>query len=92
MEYAVEFDQIVKKHLKKIEKSGKYKDLKKILSFSEEIRFHPRSGTGHPEHLRHKATETWSRKVNEKDRFVYEIYEERLIVIVKQVLVHYADR
>jgi len=45
-----------------------------------------------PEQMKHCAVETWSRWVDRKDRFVYEVYEEEQRVLVTQVLGHYDDR
>jgi len=91
-EYTIEFDQITKKQLKKLEKSGKQLDLKKVFSFLQEIKINPKTGTGHPKPLRNHQGEIWSRKINDKDRFVYKIFEEETAVLVTQVIGHYQDK
>ena len=52
----------------------------------------PRFGTGNPEQLKYYDGEVWSRRINKKDRFVYEIYEDEVLVVVIQALGHYQDK
>lgn len=78
--------------IQKIKKSGNKSDLKKVESFLEEIQTNPRSGTGHPEQLKNFDGEIWSRKINKKDRFVYEIFEDKILVTVVRALGHYLDK
>lgn len=47
-------------------------------------------GEGKPEPLRGSLNGKWSRRINEKDRLVYEISPEAIIVI--QCRGHYNDR
>jgi len=90
--YAVEYEKLAKKQVLLMRKSGRVTSLRKVHQFEKEAENHPRTGTGHPEQLRHKAVETWSRKVSAGDRLVYEIYEEEKRVVVTQVLGHYDDK
>jgi len=68
--------------LRKLEKSGKQKDLEKVFSFLEEIKTNPKMGIGHPKPLRNHSGETWSRKINKKDRFVYDINEDEKVIFI----------
>ncbi len=65
-------------------------DLIKLDSILEELKIHPRTGTGNPEQLKHQLSGFWSRRINKKDRLIYEIIEEpeRLVVIIS-ALGHY---
>jgi len=38
----------------------------------------PSEGDGRPERLKHHVTETWSRRINRKDRIVYR-YDDRRV-------------
>lgn len=78
--------------LKKIKKSGNLSNIKKITTFLQEIEENPRQGTGTPERLKHYQGEIWSRKINKKDRLVYEIFEQEVSVIIIQSLGHYNDK
>jgi len=75
MNYEIEFKDLALVHLKKLKKSGKKKDIERINRFIVEIKIHPREGIGKPKHLKHHQGEVWSRKINDKDRFVYRIFE-----------------
>ncbi|WP_379968132.1 Txe/YoeB family addiction module toxin [Epilithonimonas sp. UC225_85] len=79
------------KDLAKILKSGNKSDIKKVEIFFSEIEEHPRAGKGLPEQLKYFDGEVWSRRINKKDRFVYEIFEEDKNVIVVSSLGHYSD-
>ena len=50
----------------------------------------PFSGKGEPEKLRGDLNGKWSRRINLKDRLVYEISDETIIVI--QCKGHYSDK
>jgi toxin YoeB len=78
--------------LEKIKKSGKKLDMEKIQSFLIQIEETPRIGIGNPEQMKHYEGEIWSRKINKKDRFVYEIFEEEQSITIIQSLGHYRDK
>ena len=80
------------KDLAKILKSGNKSDIKKVEIFFRELEEHPRTGTGMPEHLKYFDGEIWSRRINKKDRFVYEIYEGDKNVVVVSSLGHYSNK
>lgn len=65
------------------------KTLKKINALLREISRHPFEGEGKPEKLR-GSDDLWSRRINGKDRLVYAVYEDDIIVI--QCRGHYNDR
>lgn len=66
------------------------KTLKRINLLLKEIQRQPFSGKGHPEPLRGNLAGVWSRRINEKDRLVYEISEN--MIIVSQCKGHYDDK
>lgn len=90
--YQVKISKSVEKELSLIKRSGRKADIEKLNIFFLEISNDPRSGTGKPELLRHKGGEVWSRRLNKKDRFVYEIFEGEILVVVIQALGHYDDK
>jgi len=65
---------------------------KKAESFIEELKEHPKTGTGHPEPLKGKPEGRWSRQINKKHRMVYRIYETEVVVLVIAAYGHYADK
>lgn len=66
------------------------KILKKINMLLKEIQRTPFEGSGKPEPLRGELSGSWSRRITEKDRLVYEISDD--IILVKQCKGHYSDR
>jgi toxin YoeB len=50
----------------------------------------PTIGSGNPEQLKHHLSGFWSRRINKKDRIIYEIIEEpENLVVVVSALGHY---
>lgn len=66
------------------------KVLKKINTLLKEIQRTPFSGTGEPEGLRGNLSGKWSRRINQKDRLVYEVLDD--MIIVTQCKGHYEDK
>ena len=50
----------------------------RILNLMEAILRDPYSGIGKPEHLKHLGGNVWSRRLNEADRLVYEVFDDRI--------------
>lgn len=90
--YIIKISKSAEKDLSLMKRSGKKIDIDKITTIFQEIEENPRFGTGKPEQLKHYDGEVWSRRVNKKDRFVYEIYEDEVLVVVIQALGHYQDK
>ena len=65
---------------------------KKVVSFIEELKEHPKTGTGHPEPLKGKSEGRWSRQISKKHRLVYRIYETEVVVLVIAAYGHYDDK
>ncbi len=86
LEYSEEMDKDIEKH----KKSGNVKLLKKIASFLEEIKEHPREGTGQVEQLKHFGErEIYSRRIDKKHRLVYEIIDDTVVVVLISAYGHY---
>lgn len=63
--------------ISKHQKSGKIKLLEKIVSFLEEMKTTPTRGIGKPEQLKGFGERSvWSRRIDQKHRLTYEIFEE----------------
>ena len=63
--------------------------LDKINALLKDISRHPFSGLGKPEALKGEEG-AWSRRVNDKDRLVYEIQDGA--VYIRQCRGHYSDK
>ena len=81
--YKIEFTQVA------IKTTSKYKKLVKLLN---ELMEHPRTGTGHPEPLKSGDLITYSRRISKNDRLIYDIYDEKVTVLVLTVEGHYDDK
>ncbi len=64
----------------------------KAQSLIEELREHPKTGTGHPEQLKGDRAGQWSRRISKKHRLIYEIREAEVIVLILTAYGHYDDK
>jgi toxin YoeB len=90
--YLIDFTESAINDLKQHKKSGDKATMKKIDVLVDELKLHPKSGTGKPEALKHGLFGYWSRRINQKDRLVYKIEDEKLLVTVISVMGHYSDK
>ena len=58
----------------------------------DELRIHPKTGTGHPEPLKGQPENRWSRQITKKHRLVYRIFETEVHVDVLTAYGHYGDK
>jgi len=73
-----------------LKKSGDKTSVKKLTKILIELADHPQTGTGNPEMLKYTLSGLWSRRLNKKDRLIYEIIEEpENLVVVISALGHY---
>ena len=68
------------------------KVFKKAQRLIEELKTHPKTGLGHPEPLKGKPENRWSRELTKKHRLVYRIYETEVVVLVISAYGHYDDK
>lgn len=61
----------------------------KAFDLIREIADSPRDGTGKPERLKYFEKEVYSRRVNQKDRIVYTIYESLKEIDISSCRGHY---
>ena len=64
----------------------------KANRFIEELKEHPKTGTGHPEPLKGKPEGRWSREITKKHRMVYRIYETEVYIDILSAYGHYDDK
>ncbi len=88
MIYRLRFSTNALKDIQRLRKSGDKKLLQKIAVLLEELREHPRTGTGQPEQLKHDLEGLYSRRINRKHRLVYDIKDEIVTVIVLSAYSH----
>jgi len=90
--FIIEYTETAVKELKKHKKAGNKATLEKISKIILELENHPYIGIGQPEQLKHSLNGFWSRRINQKDRIVYCVEEEKVIVEVVSAMGHYLDR
>ena len=73
-------------------KSGQKKTLQKIVSLFEELRLHPRTGTGKVEQLKGDLEGYWSRRIDKSSRLIYRIDDDIITVFVVSLKGHYGDK
>jgi toxin YoeB len=92
MNFHVIISERALQEINQIKKSGDKISYRKIFNFLEELEVNPREGTGQTEKLKHQESDIWSRRINKKDRLIYEINEDVVTVIVLSALGHYKDK
>ncbi|GGH30059.1 Txe/YoeB family addiction module toxin [Sphingobacterium alkalisoli] len=77
--------------LKYWKKSGNKVVQKKIQQLITAIVENPFEGIGKPEQLKFELSGSWSRRINQEHRIIYELYENNKIVIleIQSVRGHY---
>lgn len=91
MSYTIEFAPEAAKIIAKYKKSNPIA-FKKIVRFMPELVEHPRIGMGHPEPLKAGDSVTYSRRISANDRLIYDIYDEKVVVLILSVEGHYGDK
>lgn len=87
--FRIEIKPKAQNDLKKHFKSGNLASIKKIEKILFELTEDPYHGTGQPEQLKHQLTGYWSRRINQKDRLVYRVEEQTVLVYVVSAMGHY---
>ena len=88
MIYSIRLSDRVKDDLARLAKSEP-KAFAKAGKFIEELRVHPKTGTGHPEPLKGLPEGRWSRQITKKHRLIYQIFETEVYVDVLATYGHY---
>ena len=68
------------------------KSYQKAKVLINELKEHPKTGTGHPEQLKGQPEGRWSRRISKKHRLVYRIFDTEVLVLVLSAHGHYNDK
>lgn len=90
--YQIILKSAAEKDLLKHKKSGNLSNLKKIQAIFRDLENHPFEGIGNPEPLKYSLSGLWSRRINQKDRLIYEVNDNTISVYVISAMGHYNDR
>lgn len=58
----------------------------------EELKEHPKTGTGKPEQLKGDRNGQWSRRISDRHRMVYTINETEVLVLILTAYGHYGNK
>jgi toxin YoeB len=86
--YQIVFSDDAKKDLKELYRKAPWA-VAKLSRLLEEIREHPRTGTGQVEQLKGYDGNIYSRRITREHRLVYRIYEAVVEVLVLSAFGHY---
>ena len=89
--YSIEYTEQALIDIAKLKKDEP-KAYQKVNVFIEELKIHPKTGTGHPEPLKGKPEGRWSRQITKKHRLVYRIFETEVYIDVLTAYGHYEDK
>jgi len=90
--YTLEISSKARKELQVHYSSGKQSVIRKIEQIFQELSNTPYEGTGNPEPLKYKMSGYWSRRINKKDRIIYKVYEDKVVVLVVSAIGHYGEK
>jgi len=65
---------------------------KKVVKLVNELMDHPCTGTGKPEQLTGDRAGQWSRRITQKHRLIYEIFDTEVHVDVISAYGHYENK
>ncbi len=90
--YIIEVSSRARKELQLHHKLGKKSDTRRIEQIFHELSDTPYEGTGNPEPLKYKLSGYWSRRISKKDRIVYKVFEDKILILVVSAIGHYGDK
>lgn len=90
--YIIEVAPKARKELQLHHKSGKKSDIRRIEQIFRELSDTPYEGIGNPEPLKYRLSGYWSRRINKKDRIIYKVIEDKVLVLVVSAIGHYGDK
>jgi toxin YoeB len=90
--FRVEITDLAKRQIAKHFKSGNQASIKKIAIILQELSETPYTGVGKPEALKENLSGFWSRQINLKDRLIYTVNDDLVVVDVISAMGHYSDK
>ena len=90
--FRLEITDFAKKQITQHYKSGDKATLNKLNKILLELTNHPFEGVGNPEQLKYNLAGYWSRRINQKDRIIYSVNENLVLVEVVSTMGHYTDK
>ncbi|MBQ0094868.1 MAG: Txe/YoeB family addiction module toxin [Bacteroidetes bacterium] len=88
MEYRIVFSSDAKKDLKLLQKKAP-QALPKLVKLLDELKTHPKTGTGQVEPLKGYDGTVYSRRITHEHRLIYKIYDDVVEVLNLSAFGHY---
>ena len=89
--YKISYTERAEKDLTKL-KRNEPQSFKKVVKLIDELVEHPTTGTGKPEQLSGNRTGQWSRRISDKHRLIYLVYNDNVVVLLLSAYGHYDDK
>ena len=86
--YTIVFTEDAKKDLKELQKKAP-QAISKLAKLLDELKEHPRTGTGQVEPLKGYDGTVYSRRITKEHRLVYKVYDDVVDVLVLSAFGHY---
>ena len=86
--YTISFSEEAREDFKELQK-GAPQAISKLSKLLEEIREHPRTGSGHVEVLKGYDGNVYSRRITKEHRLIYRIYDNTVEVLILSTYGHY---
>lgn len=86
--YTIVFTEDAKKDLKELQKKAP-QALSKLAKLLDELKEHPRTGTGQVEPLKGYDGTVFSRRITKEHQLIYKVYDEVVEVLVLSAFGHY---
>jgi len=86
--YSIVFSSDARRDLKELNKKAPHA-ISKLSRLLEELRQHPRTGTGQVEPLKGYDGNVYSRRITREHRLIYRVLDDVVEVLVLSAFVHY---
>ena len=90
--YRISTSKEAEEHVLIYKKAGNKIALERIVRIIEELKVHPEFGIGKPKKLKNNKGEFWSRRIDDKNRIIYQIDEVDSVVYILRAIGHYDDK
>ena len=90
--YTLEISSKARKELQVHYKAGNKSVIRKIEQIFLELSNTSYEGTGNTEALKYQLVGYWSRRIDKKNRIIYRVYEDKVVVFVVSAIGHYGDK
>ncbi len=90
--YSIALSSTARKELLVHNKLGNKSVIRKIEQIFRELSTTPYEGTGNPEALKYHLKGYWSRRINKKDKIIYKVFEDRVLILVVSAIGYYSNK